>query len=178
METITHWIRSRTKTQRLVDIIQWPAIVLTSVWVVNPWFISAIIAYNEYAIIKSLIIWVLFYYLQEIISYTSSIKLKIPSKAHCSIEIQQKNQIDKAVEFILENNWLPVEKARQVLGRSWEKCKEEGDKLEGYGVMVKDKSDNNRRKLIERDPYIIWFALTHEKYTTTPTESIEIIEGQ
>lgn len=79
-------------------------------------------------------------------------------------ESQKKTTIDELVDFIIENKWLPVLKARDKFGRTGEKCKAIGDRLEERGILRRGR--DNARVLIEEDPQVIEFGLNYEQSPT------------
>lgn len=183
METLTNWINSRSKTERLIDVMQWPIILMLSMWPLYPNLLHDIIYYNSSIAVKAACMILVFYYGQEIFwsirEFIESVqKIKLPVRVLPGRQTGNilNTETDKIVNFILQNNGLPTELAKKALGLSGERCKEIGDILKNYKIMDKDKADCNRWKLIERDPYVIWFALNYHKDTTEPIEALQEIE--
>ena len=73
---------------------------------------------------------------------------------------KKKTTIDELVDFIVENKWLPVKKARDKFWRTGEKCKAIGDRLEEWGILRRGR--DNARVLIEEDPQVIEFGINYD----------------
>ena len=108
---------------------------------------------NHYAI-PTLLVWLsLIAYVPELLHLVSSDKSQVTAN----------QPLDELVNFIVENNWLPVTKAKEKFGRTNEKCKEIGDKLEKWWILARGK--DNARVLAENDPNVIEFWLNTEHYS-------------
>lgn len=73
--------------------------------------------------------------------------------------------MNRLVQFIIDNQWLPVELARKEFNWSGETCTLIWNRLDEWGITYKDKADNNKRKLM---PLTDDELVTAVRYSTTP----------
>ena len=104
MNAIKQWIDSKTKTQILIDVATPFGIFGTIIYCIVPAFITQAISYNSYSPIKALFVCLLFYYGQEIYSGMKSIKFKFPQKKVVSMKPNNKEEIEKVTNFVLQYN--------------------------------------------------------------------------
>lgn len=183
METLKNWLEWKSKTQILFEVIRWPAIILTSIRLFFPAYFQAIYNSHWSAAAQALCVSLLFYYNWDIVQSIRSIKFKFPSVRVSPGNLtgtisNKKKDVEKIADFIIKAWGLPVAKAREILGRTWEKCKQIGDRLEEWQLMRQDKADCNKRKLREWvDFYTLAFALSYcLDTTTTPEQLPQVIE--
>ncbi len=78
-----------------------------------------------------------------------------------------KEALNRLVDFLIDNNWIPVEVMKSEFWFSSDKISQLGTRLDEWGITYKDKSDNNRRKLKTTDADEILTAVHY----TAPLEN-------
>lgn len=122
------------------------------IWLIDVNLLRDILQWNHYAV-PTLLIWLsIIAYVPELLRLVASDKTQVTSN----------QPLDELVNFIVENNWLPVTKAKEKFGWTNEKCKEIGDRLEKWWILARGK--DNARVLAENDPQVIEFWLNTEHY--------------
>lgn len=123
------------------------------IWMIDITLLRDILQWNHYTL-PTLLIWLsIIAYVPELLRLVATDKSKVTSN----------QPLDELVNFIVDNNWLPVTKAKEKFWRTNEKCKEIGDKLEKRGILARGK--DNARVLAEPDPQVIEFGLNTEHYS-------------